>query len=114
MNLKKSVLSIALATTFAASAMAAPTYDKSGNSTLSVTKDIQSIIKKLDLDYSKIDDTTIKIKFMINNNDELVVLDTGDSKLDDTIKSALNYREVNSDGLKHFSVYVVPVTFDAE
>jgi len=38
MNLKKSVLSIALATTFAASAMAAPTYDKSGNSTLSVTK----------------------------------------------------------------------------
>jgi len=51
---------------------------------------------------------------MINNNDELVVLDTGDSKLDDTIKSALNYREVNSDGLKHFSVYVVPVTFDAE
>ena len=75
MNLKKSVLSIALAASFTATTMAAPSYDLNGNSTPSITKDIQSIIKKLDLDYSKIDDTTIKIKFMVNNNDEIVVLD---------------------------------------
>ena len=112
MNLKKSVLSLALAATFAATTIAAP-LNEGANTTVTVTKDIKSLIKKLDLDYSKIDDTTIKVKFMVNEEDELIVIGT-DSKMDDTIKQALNYKQVNATGLKPYSVYVVPVTFETE
>jgi len=112
MNLKKSFLSLALAATFTATTIAAP-INEGANNTVTVTQDIKSLIKNLDLDYSKIDDTTIKVKFMVNEDDELIVIGT-DSKMDNTIKHALNYKQVDATGLKPFSVYVVPVKFEEE
>ncbi len=44
MNLKNSVLSLALAANFAATAIAAP-INEGANNTVSVTKDIRSLIK---------------------------------------------------------------------
>lgn len=69
------------------------------------------MIKKLDLDTKLIENATLKIKFMVNENDELIIISTGDSNLDSIIKNALNYKEVNTKGLRPYQVYIVPVTF---
>ncbi len=50
---------------------------------------------------------------MINEDDELIVIGT-DSNLDNTIKQALNCKQVDNTELKPFNVYVVPVNFEEE
>jgi hypothetical protein len=80
-------------------------------STKTVTTKIQSIIQKLDIDLNKLESKTIKLKFLINESDELVVLSTGDSDLDRTLKNALNYEEVDATNMKYNKVYILPVTF---
>ncbi len=112
MTFQKSVLSLALAAALSSSAIAStPISELNYSSTKTVTTEIKSMIEDLDIDYSKVAQSTIKVKFMVNENDELIVISTGDSGLDNTIKSALNYKEVNTEGLKPYSVYIVPVTF---
>ena len=76
-----------------------------------VTTKIQSIIQNLDIDLNQLESKTMKLKFLINENDELVVLSTGDSNLDRTFKHALNYKEVDSTNMKYNKVYILPVTF---
>ena len=108
MTFKKIAFSFGLATLIAVSAMATtgPT-----DTPITVTKDIQAIIKSLDLDFKKLEDTTIKVKFMVNKNDELIIIST-DSDMDHTLKQALNYKQVETSGLKAYSVYVVPIRFE--
>lgn len=115
MTFKKSVLSLALAVTFASASFASTaTITSDYSSPKTVSTEIQTMIKKLNLDFTKIDNSTINVKFMVNENNELVVISTGDSQLDQTIKSALNYKEVDTKGLKPYSVYIVPVKFEAK
>ena len=109
MTLKKIVLSLGLATLMAVGSMAAPITGPS-DTPITVTRDIEAMIKGLELDINKLEDTTIKLKFMVNENDELIIIST-DSDLDQTLKQALNYKQVESAGLKPYSVYVVPVRF---
>ncbi len=80
-------------------------------SSKTVTTKIKSIIQNLDIDLKQLESNTVKIKFLINESDELVVLSTGDSDLDRTLKNALNYTEVNSSDVKYNKVYILPVTF---
>lgn len=72
---------------------------------------IKSIIQNLDINPKELKSKTIKIKFIINENDQLVVLSTGDSTLDSTIKNALNYEHVDIADLKYNKVYILPITF---
>ena len=58
-----------------------------------VTTKIRSIIQNLNIDLKTIDSKTVKLKFLINESDELIVLSTGESELDNTLKNALNYYE---------------------
>jgi len=77
-----------------------------------VTKQIKTIIQKLGIDASGFESKTIKLKFMVTESDELIVLSTGESNLDKTLKNALNYKEVkNTANVKYNKVYILPVTF---
>ena len=80
-------------------------------STKTVTSEIKTIIQNLAIDLDQLKSKTIKLKFLINESDELVVLSTGDSNLDRTFKNALNYKEVDATDMKHNKVYILPVTF---
>jgi len=110
MNLKKSVFSLALAATLCAPSFANNVDFGPEKAKKSVTTDIKDMIQRMDIDFTKISEETIKIKFMVNDQNELIVISTGESNMDQSIKSALNYQEVAADGLKPYSVYVVPVT----
>lgn len=110
MDFKKNVISFICAATLTAATYSLPKTILT--TPTNVTNDIHKMIKKLDLDIKNIDKATLKIKFMVNEDNELIVISTGDSKLDATIKGALNYKEVNTTGLKPYSVYIVPVTFE--
>lgn len=76
-----------------------------------VTTKIKSIIQNLNIDLTSLESQTVKLKFLINESDELVVLSTGDSQLDKTLKNALNYKHVDTATMKYNKVYILPVTF---
>lgn len=109
MTIQKNLLALVCATAFSIATFANTPELRS--TPVSVTKDIRQMIKKLDLDTKLIENATLKIKFMVNENDELIIISTGDSNLDSIIKNALNYKEVNTKGLRPYQVYIVPVTF---
>ena len=117
MELSKIILTTALSIAISASSFAsndtsinpakAPTETKKA-----VTTQIKTMIQKLDIDVSAYDSQTIKIKFLVNENDELIVLSTEDSGLDKKIKGALNYKEVDTTNVKHNKVYILPISFE--
>ena len=87
------------------------------NSELTPSKDlakkIQSELSRVDLDYTQLNGETLKIRFMINEKQEIIVLSTDSKNLDLTIKDALNYDKLESQELKPFEVYVVPIKFES-
>ena len=113
MNIKKSLLSLALAI-----AISAPTFaispDAFTKPNKAAIKQIENIIQKMDFDIDEVKDLTIKIKFMVNEDSELIVLSTGESKFDSKIKGALNYKSVDNEGLEQYKVYILPVRFEPE
>ena len=88
------------------------------NADLTPSKDlarkIKSELSKVDLDYTQLNGETLKIRFMINEKQEIIVLSTDSKKLDNTIKDALNYDRLEGKELEPFEVYVVPVTFESK
>lgn len=79
-----------------------------------LAKKIKSELSRYDLDYEKLNGETLKIRFMINEKQEIIVLSTDNNSLDLTIKEALNYDKLKSKELKPFEVYIVPVTFESK
>lgn len=53
-------------------------------------------------------DAKIYITFMLNNDNEIVVISTSDKTLDLKIKDALNYQELKSTYLEKGKKYVIP------
>jgi hypothetical protein len=112
MTISKIIFAVAFSVLISSFAFANPnTGLEPTESTKTVTTKIKSIIQNLDIDLNQLESTTVKLKFIVNESDELVVLSTGDSDLDRTLKSALNYTEVNPSDIKYNKVYILPVTF---
>ncbi len=113
MNIKNSLLSLGLAL-----AISVPSFATSSNSLIkpskSAVKQIEKIIQNLEFNIDEVEDLTIKIKFMVNADSELIVLSTDDSTYDSKIKGALNYKSVDNDGLEQYKVYILPVRFEPE
>lgn len=110
MNLKKNLLAVVLTVCLTVPSFASSTTASSDPAKSDVRSDIKKMIQCMDLDYSNYDTESIKIKFMVNENDEIIVVSIGDSALEYLIKNALNYKEVNTEGLKPYSIYSVQVT----
>jgi len=112
MKLSKIITTAALAIAISSASFASTGADINPTATnKAVTTQIRTMIQKLDIDASGFDSKTIKVKFMVTEGDELIVLSTGNSTLDKTIKNALNYKEVDNTSIKYNKVYILPVTF---
>ena len=112
MNFSKIILTAAF--TIAISTFSFASTDTKINPTATnkaVTTQIKTMIQKLDIDTETFESKTIKVKFLVNESNELIVLSTGDSDLDKTIKNALNYKEVDTTSVTYNKVYILPVTF---
>lgn len=109
MKKKSLFLSLTLMFFFAATTFASPKLKPSE----ALKKMVKSELTKYDLDFSALNGETLKIKFMLNEKGEMIVVSTNHHQLDDLVKSALNYEKISDETLKPFQVYVVPVIFQS-
>ena len=69
--------------------------------------EITKTLNKLDLS-DKVGEV-FNIKFMINSDNELIIVSTSVPDLDETVKAALNYKKVQTGNLVQNQIYTVPV-----
>ena len=110
MKKKSFFLSLTLVCTFVVSSIANPILKP----IKALEIKIKSELEKIDLDYKELNGQTVKIRFMLNEKKEILVLSTDQESLDDKVKAVLNYDKVSDVNLSPFKVYVVPVTFQSE
>lgn len=72
---------------------------------------IQQILKSIPSPDETTKEAKVNITFIVNNQNELVVLTTNNHLFDDSIKSLLNYKKIVLSDLKQNTVYTLPVTF---
>jgi hypothetical protein len=72
---------------------------------------IQQILKSVPSPDETTKEAKVNITFIVNNQNELVVLTTNNHLFDDSIKSLLNYKKIVLSDLKQNTVYTLPVTF---
>ena len=106
MKIKSIVFTLILSTIIASSAFAGNVEPEKD-----VATKISQELSKFDLDYSTIENKTLKIRLMINENNEIIVLSTNSTELDTSIKAALNYDKIDRNELVPYKVYIVPVSF---
>ncbi len=73
--------------------------------------EIKKIVKKIDFDMDKFQDQTVKVQFMINADNELVILRINNDDAEYLIKRTLNYKELKENDLKVNKVYILPISF---
>ena len=75
--------------------------------------EIQSIVKAIDFDFESLDNQKIKVHFLINSANEVVVLRTSNEKTDQLIKAHLNYKSLKYRDLEVNKVYILPISIHA-
>lgn len=106
MTFKKIVFGLTLAAITSTTALAGDTATPEAKPMKTALKDM---IQDLKLDVDMLTDATLKIKFMVNENKELIVLGTNDEAIDGYIKNSLNYKTLDTSDAKPYEVYIVPV-----
>lgn len=104
------ILAIALATTF--SANATEKEPETVNSKLRA-----EVVKHLGdkLPFVVKDDCKAKVSFMLNNNNEIIVIDV-DTKVtafNNYVKNKLNYKKIKTSGLEKGEIYKIPVKLNS-
>lgn len=109
------VLSLTLSTvTFANTTENSPaeiTTTTSSKADTKAVQEIQSLIKKIDFDIAELADQTVKVHFMVNTANEIIVLKTNSKAVDRTIKFELNYKSLKNKDLEANKIYVLPISF---
>ena len=70
------------------------------------------IAKKIsDIDFSTftLKETSVKIQFLVNDKNEIIILRTDNEELDQIIKSKLNYKEVDTKEIERNSLYSINI-----
>jgi hypothetical protein len=106
MRFLKSFFASLVLTAFVYNAQAASLTDPT---TKDVRVEIRELIKDLDLLSNISGEKVIKINFMLNTDNEIIVLSTSDKSLDNILKSNLNYKKIVSSELEQNKVYSIPV-----
>lgn len=75
----------------------------------SLREEIRSHIVNINLGDVKSYDKHLKIQFMINDKNELVVLRTNNEDLDEVIKRNLNYKMIKTQDVNRNTVYSIKV-----
>ena len=105
MRISKSlILSIAFSFVMgAAMANTNPTETKTAR------QEIQTLLQKADIAASVDESSTVNVKFMVNENNEIIVISTDKDNLDRTIKSTLNYKRLKATDFATNKTYTLPV-----
>lgn len=103
MKLSKLLMFVAL---FTVTALSAKEIDPIIKSKLSA--EIHFMIK--DLKFEDMSKEKFFVNFIVNPQGEILVTSTSNQKIDDTIKSVLNYRKVKVEGITPYEVYTLPVS----
>lgn len=72
--------------------------------------EIAKHLSNVDLEKLDGDSATMKIKFLVNDKNEVIVLSVDNDSFDETIKSRLNYQVLDTDDVVKNTVISVPVT----
>lgn len=72
--------------------------------------EIASHLENLDLENLADESATMKVKFMVNDKNEVIVLSVDNESFDSTIKTRLNYQKLDTDGVVKNTVISVPIT----
>ena len=75
-----------------------------------VSQQIRTLLTSTDMGIDFDTELTFKISFIVNSNSEIVVLSTNNRDLDDSVKSALNYKKVAIEDLEFNKVYTLPIS----
>lgn len=79
------------------------------SSSQELRKEISKLINKLDITQSLDTETAVNLKFTVNDKNEIIVLSTDNSEFDYNFKGALNYKELDTEGLDANEIYSVRV-----
>ncbi len=79
---------------------------------MSETEQIHSILRAIDFEHFAELPTTVKVSFMINGKNELIVVNTNNRNLDGLIKSAMNYKQIAVTDLEYGKIYTIPVKIE--
>lgn len=113
MNFKKGILSLSLAASLAVSSFATAVPATPTNNTNSTTvAQIHKTIQKLSRDIDQKDLDQVQLKFMVNENNEVIVLSTSDADIDGFLKGALNYKSIKGNDLTPYKIYILPISFE--
>ena len=115
MKIKNAILfsAVALLTSFSLSAYNTTGIDENNTNSTAVAQ-IEALIQNINFDVSALDEETIKVQFMINADDEIIVLQTDDKRVDQKIKSHLNYARIKNNDLEVNKIYIIPVSFQSD
>lgn len=114
MNIRKAFLSTALSLIVAVMAIASTPYTVVTETSTSSSKtyaEIKKVVKSIDFDMEKFDDQVVKVQFMINADNELVILRINNDDAEYLLKRTLNYKELKENDLTVNKVYILPISF---
>lgn len=113
----KTVKLLAGVIAFAFVSMSSTLYANDGNDPETISNlrsDIVKLVEAPNLGENGINSAEVKLKFYINKDQEIVVVDTGteNNYLDSFLKNRLNYHKVKDNNLKP-GIYNIKITFKA-
>jgi hypothetical protein len=113
----KTVKLLAGVIAFTIVSMSSSLYANDGNDPEAISNlrsDIVKLVHAPDLGDNGINNAEVKLKFYINKDQEIVVVDTGTENhyLDSFLKNRLNYHRVKDNNLKP-GIYNIKITFKA-
>ena len=111
MKVRNILVSLSLIVLFANTSFASTFPNPEAKS--STVAEIYKSIKKLELNVDQIADESVMLKFMVNDNNEIIILSTKESSLDGTLKANLNYKHVKNNDLTPFKIYLLPIRFES-
>lgn len=112
MNFKKIFFSILFAVAFIAPNFAH--INPEGNKNPKALDEIKELIMKIDFDQSIMSIKKAKVYFMVNSLNEVIILQTSSSEVDNLIKNKLNYKTLKNRDLLVNNVYTLPLRFEKE
>lgn len=74
-----------------------------------VRTQIQSLLKGIEYDKFVNKETKFNLSFLINAQNEIMVVSTNNQNLDDVLKSTLNYKKISMNDLEYNKIYTIPV-----
>ncbi len=107
---KSKVLFLALSFVIACSVTSFANVNPNAHSA-EIRNEIKTLIK--DIDVSKMDnkEMTVKLQFIVNSSNEIVVVNVSDNEFESHLKNRLNYRKLKSKDTVKNKIYSLDIKF---